>query len=165
MMPRNKESVIFISWNIILNALYNPTNHLAHRRRPPLIRGPQFENTIILLLQTGRYKGKIKLFLFSTDKALCHEGTLGSGCLAPPYLTLPLYGGEWSASRLSHPVPWESTPPPNNRLGGPAEQRTEKSCPCRESKSGRPACRLQLYRPRYSDSCVQAHYVLLPQLL
>jgi hypothetical protein len=35
---------------------------------------------------------------------------MGSGGIAPPSLTLALDGGEWSASRPGHFIPWEIDP-------------------------------------------------------
>jgi hypothetical protein len=35
---------------------------------------------------------------------------MGSGGIAPPFLTSALDGGEWSASRLGHFIPGERAP-------------------------------------------------------
>jgi hypothetical protein len=43
---------------------------------------------------------KVKLPPCLINYAQCHEGVWGSGCIAPPFLTSALDGGEWLASRL-----------------------------------------------------------------
>jgi hypothetical protein len=45
---------------------------------------------------------------------------VGSGGIAPPFLTTGLDGGEWSASRPSHFTPAETAP--GRKLGGPQSQ-------------------------------------------
>jgi hypothetical protein len=48
---------------------------------------------------------KVKVHL-----SLCHEDKLGSGGIAPPFLTLALDGGEWSASHPCRFTPAETAP-------------------------------------------------------
>jgi hypothetical protein len=42
---------------------------------------------------------KVKLFLFLSNSALCHEGVGGDRSIVAEFLTSTLDGGEWSASR------------------------------------------------------------------
>jgi hypothetical protein len=53
------------------------------------------------------YKVKVKLSLWLINSALCHEDVWGSGCIAPPFLTLALDGGEWSTLHPSRFTPGE----------------------------------------------------------
>jgi hypothetical protein len=54
---------------------------------------------------------KVKLSLSLISRALCHED-MGSGGIAPPFLTLALDRGEWSASCPCHFTPRERAPVP-----------------------------------------------------
>jgi hypothetical protein len=88
-----------------------------------------------------------KLFLCLNNEAVCHEGILGSGGIAPPVLTSALDGGEWSASQPGRFTPGKIAPGTHCRgewVGFRAgldavEKRTK--LPFQESKAGRPAHR------------------------
>jgi hypothetical protein len=81
------------------------------------------------------------------NQALCHEDVCGSGGTAPPFLTLALDGGEWSASRpcrftffkIVHSVHWKESGWDSELVWTP--WRREKSYPYRELNPGRPARR------------------------
>jgi hypothetical protein len=47
----------------------------------------------------GTQSKTLKLSLYLINYALCHEDILGSGGIAPSFLTSSLDGGEWSDSR------------------------------------------------------------------
>jgi hypothetical protein len=53
---------------------------------------------------------KSKLFLFLTNYAPHHEDVWHSGGIAPCILNLPLFGGEWSASRPCRFIPGDRAP-------------------------------------------------------
>jgi hypothetical protein len=50
------------------------------------------------------------LFLCLISQALRHEDIWGSGGIVPPFLTLALDGGEWSASCPGRFIPGEIAP-------------------------------------------------------
>jgi hypothetical protein len=69
----------------------------------------------------------------------------GGGGIPPPFLTLALVGGDWSASRTGRFTPEERTPVTNGigswvgpRAGLNAVEKRKHSCPCRVSNPGRP---------------------------
>jgi hypothetical protein len=70
--------------------------------------------------------------------------TWGSGCVAPPFLTSALDGGEWSVSHSDRSTPGEIVPGTHRIRGwlGPGaglkavEER--KTLPCREPSPVRP---------------------------
>jgi hypothetical protein len=83
---------------------------------------------------------------------------MGSGGIAPPFLTSALDGGEWSASR---PCRFNSGEEAlvNHWIGGWVGPRAgldavekRKILHCRKSNPGPPACSLSLYRRRYPDN-------------
>jgi hypothetical protein len=83
---------------------------------------------------------------------------MGSGGIAPPFLTSTLDGGEWLASRSSHFTPGEKAPG-THRIGGwvgprtgldDVERRKTLPLPGLELRPlGRPACSQSLYRLGY----------------
>jgi hypothetical protein len=74
-------------------------------------------------------KLKAKLLLGFINWALRHEGVLGSGCIAPPFLTSALHGGERWASRPGCFLPPFRYPlirvldGPQGRSGGCGEEK------------------------------------------
>jgi hypothetical protein len=83
---------------------------------------------------------------------------MGSGGIAPPFLTLALDGDEWSAPRPGRFTPGERSPG-NHWIGGCVGSRASvdavekrKILQCRESNPGRPARSLSVYRLRYPGS-------------
>jgi hypothetical protein len=52
-----------------------------------------------LYTQSANWCVKVKLYLALINQAPHHEDVLGSGDIAPPFLTSALDGGEWSAPR------------------------------------------------------------------
>jgi hypothetical protein len=62
-------------------------------------------------------KKEVKLSLCLINYASRHEDVLGSGGIAPTFLTLAIDGGEWSATHPCHFTPRERGPVP--KLGGP----------------------------------------------
>jgi hypothetical protein len=95
---------------------------------------------------------------------------MGSGGVAPPFLTSALDGGEWSASRPARFTPGERAPGTHwitdwvgPRAGLDTAKKREISCPCRESNSNRPARSSSLYRLSYPGSVIiilQFNYLL-----
>jgi hypothetical protein len=76
---------------------------------------------------------------------------MGSGGIAPPFLTLKLDGDEWSASRPGRFTPGERAPG-SDWIGGWVDSRADLEAvekrffpPCRESNPGRPACSPSIY--------------------
>jgi hypothetical protein len=83
---------------------------------------------------------------------------MGSGSIAPPFLTSVLHRDEWSASRPCRFTPMEIAPG-THLIGGWVNRRislhsVEKRqiLPCRESNLGSLACIQQLCRLSYPDS-------------
>jgi hypothetical protein len=64
------------------------------------------------------FQNNLAVFLQQAKEALCHKAIWGSEGIAPPFLTLALNEGEWSASRRGN-CPWH---PLNSRLGEPQSQ-------------------------------------------
>jgi hypothetical protein len=90
---------------------------------------------------------KVKLSLCLVNSALCHEGILGSGGIAPQFLTSAL-DAEWSASRPDCFTPGERAPGTHwiggwvdPRAGFDAVEKT-KILHSREWNPGRPARRI-----------------------
>jgi hypothetical protein len=80
---------------------------------------------------------------------------LGSGGIAPPFLTSALDGGDWSASRPGRFTPgtqclWGCLGPTS---GLETLEKRNISCPCLELNPGRPARSPSLNQLSYPDSC------------
>jgi hypothetical protein len=86
------------------------------------------------------------LSLCLINRALRHEDVWRSGGVAPPFLTLALDGGEWSASHPGRFTSGERTPGTrwtggcvDPRAGLDTVEKRKISCLCRESNPRRPA--------------------------
>jgi hypothetical protein len=89
---------------------------------------------------------------------------LGSGSIAPPFLTLALAGGQWSVWYTGHFTSRDKSPSyslcrslvgPKNRSGHCEEEKD--LCPCQKLNPGRPVCSPSLYWLSYPNSLFASH--------